>query len=210
MVITYHGAECIKVSVGDTVLAFNPISKNSKLKPARFGADIALISVNHPDMNGIESVTQNGKEPFTITGPGEYEVSKVFVRGLPEKSTYGDEERINTVYLVTMEEMTLCYMGALSSRTLSQETREAIDGVDVLFVPIGGSGVLDPHEAHQLAVELEPKVVIPMHYGDVGNEQAIEQYLKEEGAQSREALEKYTFKRRDIESKEGEVVLLSK
>jgi L-ascorbate metabolism protein UlaG (beta-lactamase superfamily) len=208
MVITYHGAECIKVSVGDTVVVFNPISKSSALKPARFGADIALVSLNHPDMNGIERVTQNGKEPFTITGPGEYEVSKVFVRGLPEKSTYGGEERVNTVYLVTMEDVTLCFMGAINSRELSQETKEAIDDVHVLFVPIGGDGVLGPHEAHQLGVDLEPNVVIPMHYGDIGEQQSLEQYLKEEGVDSRERLEKYTFKRRDIESKEGEVVLL--
>ncbi len=55
MIITYHGGEFFKVQFGDTVLAFNPISKDSKLKSSRFGADIALVSLNHPDMNGVES-----------------------------------------------------------------------------------------------------------------------------------------------------------
>ena len=53
MVISFLGAQFFKVSFGDTTLAFNPISKRSKLKQARFGADIALISVNHVDFNAV-------------------------------------------------------------------------------------------------------------------------------------------------------------
>jgi len=52
MIITHHGGEFFKVSFGDTTLAFNPISKNSKLKQTRFGADIAFITSEHPDFTG--------------------------------------------------------------------------------------------------------------------------------------------------------------
>jgi len=61
MIITAHGAESIKISHGDLTLAFNPISKESKLKSTSYGADVAFVSVWHPDMNGIEAVTRNGK-----------------------------------------------------------------------------------------------------------------------------------------------------
>ncbi|MBX4211005.1 MBL fold metallo-hydrolase [Candidatus Parcubacteria bacterium] len=81
MVITYHGAEFFKVQFGDTVIAYNPISKDSKQKTTRFGADIVLSSLNHPDFNGIDNATHGDRNPFVITGPGEYEVKGIFIKG---------------------------------------------------------------------------------------------------------------------------------
>jgi hypothetical protein len=75
MIITYYGSEFFKVQFGDTTLAFNPISKDSKLKPSRFGADIVLTSARHADFNGIEQVSHGDKKPFVIDGPGEYVVN---------------------------------------------------------------------------------------------------------------------------------------
>jgi L-ascorbate metabolism protein UlaG (beta-lactamase superfamily) len=71
MVITYQGVQSFKVQFGDTVLAFDPVSKESKHKAASFGADIALVSVNHPDMNGASQASRGEKEAFVIKGPGE-------------------------------------------------------------------------------------------------------------------------------------------
>ena len=67
MIVTYYGKQFFKVQLGDTVLAFNPISKDSKLKAARFGADVVLTSLNHADFNGVESVTYGEKTPFVIS-----------------------------------------------------------------------------------------------------------------------------------------------
>ncbi len=82
MVITHHGGQCFKVSFGDTTLAFDPISKQSKLGGAvKFGADVALISLRHPNFNGADQVAFGNKEPFVINGPGEYEVGDMTARG---------------------------------------------------------------------------------------------------------------------------------
>jgi hypothetical protein len=89
MIITYHGAEFFKVQFGETILAFNPISKESKLKATRFGADIALISINHKDMNGADQLSFGDREPFIVNGPGEYEIKGVFVKGYPSEYAYG-------------------------------------------------------------------------------------------------------------------------
>src|SRR5258708_39937170 len=80
MVITYFGHEFFKIQLGDLTLAINPISKDSKLKGARFGADIALISTNDPDGNGVDQVAFGERQPFVIEGPGEYEVKNVFIK----------------------------------------------------------------------------------------------------------------------------------
>ena len=212
MVITHHGAQCFKVTFGDITLVFDPISKGASLPAVRFGADIALISRNHPDMNGSAEVSFGGKEPFVISGPGEYEKGGVTVQGFLTKSEYGlakgEKEAMNTVYAVKLEGMTLVHLGALSEPALSQEAREAIDDIDVLFVPVGGDGVLDAAGAAKLATILEPKIIIPMHWSGIGEKGALEHYIKEEGGSS-EKVDKLTIKKKDTADKDGAIIVIT-
>lgn len=207
MIITYQGAQFFRVQFGDITLALDPVSKDSKLKATRFGADVALVSTAHPDFNGTDQVAHGDKEPFVINGPGEYEVKGVFIKGLPSVSHYGSKELINSIYTITLENMNLCFLGALDTAELKAETIEALDEIDVLFVPIGGQGVLDPAKAYKLAVSLEPKLIIPMHYGDIGMKDALKTFLKEAGS-APDALPKLTLKKKDIEGKKGDIVVL--
>lgn len=213
MVITHHGGQCFKVTLGDLTLVFDPISKGGTLPAVRFGADIALSSRNHPDMNGIDEVSFGGKEPFAIQGPGEYEHSGVTIQGFLTKSQYGlpkgQLDTVNTVYAVTLEGMTLVHLGALSDTVLSHEAREAIDEIDVLFVPVGGDGVLSPAEATKLAVSLEPRIIIPMHWNGMGEPQSLETFLKEEGSKSPEKVEKLTLKKKDAAEKQGAIIVVT-
>ncbi|MGC9605573.1 MAG: MBL fold metallo-hydrolase [Minisyncoccia bacterium] len=209
MIITYLGGEFMKVQFGEITLAFNPISKDSKLPTSKFGADIVLSSLNHPDMNGIDQVSFGDKKAFAVTGPGEYEIRGVFIKGLPSESGYDGEKRVNTVYTVALEGMNICYLGAVDQSELPKETDEAIDEVDILFVPIGGGGVLDPARAYKLAVSIGPKVMIPMHYGDLGGRDSLKAFLKEAG-ESPKPETRLTLKKKDLEGKEAEVVVLQK
>lgn len=209
MIITYMGIQAVKVQFGDTVLAFNPVSKDSKHKPTRFGADITLITTNDPDFNGADNTSHGDRAPFVISGPGEYEIKDVFIKGFPSQSIYGGKERINTIYTVALEGMNLCFLGALGSTELKSETSEALETIDILFVPIGGEGVLTPAEAYQFAVNLEPKLIIPIHYGDVGDKNALKTFLKEAGEEGVSPVDKLTIKKKDLEGKEGDVVVLS-
>ena len=101
MIITYHGEDFFKVQFSDTILAINPVSKDSAVKSSRFGADIALISTNDAEHNGVDAVSRTDKAPFVISGPGEYEVSGIFIKGFLSRTTDG---RINTIYTVRSEE----------------------------------------------------------------------------------------------------------
>lgn len=208
MVITYQGIESLKISLGDLTIAYNPVSKNSKFKSSNFGADITLVSLNHEDMNGVENTSRGEKDSFIIRGPGEYEVKDVFIKGFLSSSKYGDKEMINTIYLLSLEGMNLCFLGAIDDPKISTETTEALDGIDVLFVPIGGNGVLDPASAYKLAVSLEPKIIIPIHYGEVGNKNALQTFLKEGGEEKVSPIDKLTLKKKDLDGKEGDIVVL--
>ncbi|MEK7200931.1 MAG: MBL fold metallo-hydrolase [Patescibacteria group bacterium] len=205
MIISYQGAQSFRVQFGDTVLAFDPISKKSQFKANNFGADIALISVNNQDMNGVDQVSRGDKQAFIINGSGEYEIRGVFIKGLPSVSNYGNEGKINTIYTVNLENINLCFLGALGSAEIPSETKAGIDDVDILFVPIGGNGILNPTEAYKFAVSLEPSIIIPMNY----DEKSLKAFLKEGGEEGVKAIEKLTIKKKDLEGKEGEIVVLS-
>lgn len=212
MVITHHGGQCFKVTLGDLTIVFDPISKNGTLPAVRFGADIALVSRNHPDMNGVDEVTYGDKVPFAVTGPGEYERQGVVIQGFLSKSKYGlskgQEDAVNTIYSVDLEDMTLVHLGALADEELSKEARESIDEIDVLFVPVGGDGVLTPAKAHELAVSLEPKIIIPMHWNGMGEPKSLETFLKDAGSAS-ETVDKLTLKKKDLAGKDGSILVIT-
>lgn len=212
MVITHHGGQCFKVTFGDVTLVFDPISKGGTLPAVKFGSDIALISRNHPNMNGAEEVAFGERQPFVISGPGEYEKDGITIQGFLSKSQYGlskgAHEAMNTIYSVKLEGMTLVHLGALSDTSLSPEAKEGIDEIDILFIPVGGEGVLTPAEASKLATMLEPKIIIPMHYEGVGEAKSLEHFLKEEGG-TPEKTDKLTIKKKDVAEKDGAIVVIN-
>ncbi|MCB9811024.1 MAG: MBL fold metallo-hydrolase [Candidatus Nomurabacteria bacterium] len=202
MVITHHGGQCFKVSFGDTTLAFDPISKKSKLSPVKFGSDIAFVSLNHPNFNGVDQVTHGSKEPFVVNGPGEYEFGNVTARGFGTKTVYEKVDRYNVIYQVRLEDINIVFLGALSVAEIDPKILGELGDVDVLFVPIGGGDVLDVPQASKLAVKLEAKLIIPMHY----DQTALKAFLKEIGAEGVKPVEKLTIKKKDVSAMEGEVV----
>ncbi|MEK7126336.1 MAG: MBL fold metallo-hydrolase, partial [Patescibacteria group bacterium] len=208
MVITHHGGQCFKVTFGDLTLVFDPISKNGTLPAVRFGADIALVSRDHTDMNGVEEVMYGDKKPFAVTGPGEYERQGVVIQGFLSNSKFGlakgQEQAVNTIYSVQLEDMTLVHLGALADTELSHEARERIDDIDVLFVPIGGDGVLSPAKAHELAVSLESKIIVPMNY----NQKSLDAFLKAAGNGS-EKVDKLTLKKKDLAGRDGSIIVIT-
>lgn len=214
MILTFHDGFCVRASAGDTTIVFGPVSKSSKnFKPVNFSADVVFVSLNHPDMNGIEDVRRPrlestasngaGNQPFFVTGPGEYEIKDIAAFGFASKSKYGGEERTNTIYSVNFDGLTVMYAGAVGTTELPKDIEE-MDSPDVLIVPVGANGALSPSDAQKLAVNLEAKIVIPIGY----DEKTLKQFLKEAGAEGTKAEEKLTIKKKDVVGKANEVVVL--
>jgi len=208
MIITYFGKQFFKIQQGETVLSFNPISKQSKSSKigmgAHFGADIAMITTNHPDYNGLEQLSHGERVPFAITGPGDYEVKEIFIKGVLSDSLISGKKYINTIYIFSVDNINIVFLGALSNPELSKEALEAINSPDILFVPIGGEGLLDAKMSAKLTSSLEPKMIIPMDYDD----KSLKAFLKEIGEEKAEIVDKLMLKSKDLEGKEGEVVVL--
>ncbi|MFA6301168.1 MAG: MBL fold metallo-hydrolase [Candidatus Paceibacterota bacterium] len=211
MIITYFGKQFFKIQQGEMVLALNPVSKSSKTGiSAHFGTDVALQTINHPDYNGIEQLSHGERAPFVIVGPGDYEIKDIFVKGVLSESVLGGNKYINTIYLFTLDGIKIAFLGALGDGELSKETREAINSPDILFIPVGGlpaqagKGMLDAKSAAKLASSFEARLVIPMDYDSV----TLKAFLKEMGEEKAETVDKLTLKRKDLDNKEGEVIVL--
>jgi len=152
MVITYLGNDVFRAQFGEATLTF--------------GEDLKVKKGSNP--------------PFIITGPGEYEVGGVFIKGFPG------------VYTVNLESMNITFMDEL------KENNEDIDETDILFV-----NVADPAKAYKMAVSLEPSIIIPIRYTDA----TLKTFLKEAGSTVKSE-QKLTLKRKDLEGKKAEVVVL--
>ncbi|MCA9363869.1 MBL fold metallo-hydrolase [Candidatus Kaiserbacteria bacterium] len=204
MVITYHGGRCFKVTFGDRTLVFDPISKKSKLTPVKFGADVAFVSLQHPDSNGIDEVTYGTKVPFVVDCEGEYEIGDVTARGYSVKTTYAGTEQYVTIFQVVLEGINILFLGALGDENLGTDILSELGDIDVLFVPIGGGDVLGVPQASKLATKLEARCIIPMHYDAA----ALNAFLKEEGSTNGKPQEKLTLKKKDLSVMEGEIAVL--
>ena len=210
MIITYHGKAHIKLQVGDLTVACGPVSKDSKSKQTKYGADIALIPLDMSDYNGVDNVTHGNKEPFVIKGAGEYEYNKFFVKAFSTPSTRDGKEYQNTSFIFNLDGIRVLYLGVIH-QMLAPEHKEIIDNVDIVFVPIGGDAIsLNPYDASKLAMSLGPKVIIPMDY----TEDLLPIFLKESGAKAKtegienEISEKLTLKYKDISALECVVMRL--
>lgn len=206
MVITYAGGQCFKVSLGSTTIAFNPPSKDSKrFTASKFGADAVFISMRHPDFNGQENASFGAKQPFVVDGPGEYEIGDIKAHGFGVATVYDGEKRFNTIYQVQMEGINMVFLGALSDPEIDPKILSELGDIDILFLPIGGAEVLEVPQASKLAVKLEAKLVIPMHY----DAKALAAFMKEEGAEDAKPQDKLTIKKKDVQAMEGDIVMLA-
>jgi L-ascorbate metabolism protein UlaG (beta-lactamase superfamily) len=106
---------------------------------------------------------------FTIDGPGEYEVGGVMIAGV---RTYHDKQKgaelgANTVYVIHMDDVVFCHLGDLGHELTTHQLDE-IGNVDVLFIPVGGGETIGPAQAVSVISQIEPRIVVPMHYAIPG------------------------------------------
>ena len=208
MIITYYGNQFFKIAQGDTVVAINPPSKDSGANPARFGSVLALSTTNHSLYNGFETVTHGENIPFSISGPGEYECAGVLVKGAGTITHIGGKEYNTAIFSLVIEDTKIGFLGPIE-KPLSAADYEVLSGTDILIIPIGGEGVLTPAEANKVANAIEPKIIIPMDYSKGRMKDALKMFLKESSEGNVEPIEKLTIRRKEIESKEGDVIVLA-
>jgi L-ascorbate metabolism protein UlaG (beta-lactamase superfamily) len=194
-------------------IVIDPFDESLGLKlPRKLSADILLVTHDHFDHNNIKKVEGS---PFVITGPGEYDVKGIYIRGIPafHDNSKGADKGANTIYTIEGEGLKLCHLGDLGQKELTSEQLEKIGDVDILMTPIGGGGkTIEATEAVKIISQIEPKITIPMHYHIPGLKvklDGVDKFLKSLGVKSLEPLPKFSIKKKDIIEEEAKIVILT-
>lgn len=209
--ITWLGHACFRLKGRDATVITDPYDKSLGLGTFNQKADIVTVSHDGPHHNAVAQVKG---EPFVITGPGEYEIKGVFVTGVWSfaDDKQGKERGRNTIFLFHLGDLVVCHLGALG-HTLTSKQVEAIGDVDVLLVPVGGSSTLTPTRATEVISQVEPKIVVPMHYS-TGRETvqlgSLEAFTKEMGLKEWTPQDKLAARTADLDETTKIVVLEAK
>lgn len=217
MNIQYYGHSCFKITTkaegrgSEDVIAFiDPFDKKVGLKPPQGKADVVFVSHFHHDHNNIDALKEN---PVVIDAPGEYSVKSINVTGIDSfhDDKEGAERGRNTIFILDTEDIRICHLGDLG-HDLDVKQLEKIGDVDILMIPIGGKYTIDFKVAAKIAKKLSPSIIIPMHYKmkdstvDVADEK---DFCSEMGNCPKEKVNKVNLKKKDLEEKSMEIVLMS-
>lgn len=212
MDIYFYGQACVKLKGKSATVFIDPYKEEfTGLKlPKDLSADMAISTHDHDDHNNLGAITDT---VLKITGPGEYEVKGVSVTGV---GTFHDKESgaqrgKNTIYNISIDGLNVVHLGDLG-HTLSEEAVDELGATDILLVPVGGVYTIDAKTASDVVTQLEPKIVIPIHYKIGGLKfelDPVENFLKEMGFENTESLQKLSITK-DKLPEEMQVVVLSK
>lgn len=209
MQIQWFGLSCFKIQTKEAIILIDPFSPNYGLRPPHFKADLLLISHEHEDHNNRQAALG---QPFIISSPGEYELKNVFVYGLPDfhDKKQGKEQGEITMFLLEAEGISLAHLSDLGC-VPEEKKLERLEGVDILFIPVGGKYTIGAKEATEVISEIEPRIVIPMHYKIPKLKLPIEgvsKFCREMGIKESETQEKLKVLKKDLPQEETKVILL--
>ncbi len=206
MEIQYYGGNCvalvtkkIRVVIDDNLAALGQ-------KSIVTDKDISLIT-NTALINDAPS------SYFEINSPGEFEVSDISIQGIAARA-HIDEEKTNnaTMYRVIIGDVRVGIVGHIHP-DLTEAQLEELGTIDILVVPVGGSGyTLDGIGAHKVIRKIEPKVIIPTHYNDAKlkyevPQSDLDEALKAVGMEAGEHLDSLKLKGSDFDEAAKLVVL---
>lgn len=183
MEISWLGHSCYKLKGKQATVITDPYSPELGYSLGKQTANIVTVSHQHPGHCYTQGISGDFR---AVISPGEYEISGVLIIGM---ATFHDDDRgetrgKNTVYLIEMDEISICHLGDLGHVLTAEQVEEA-GNVDVLLLPVGGVSTIDATVAAEIVRQLEPKVIIPMHYKTGASNRKLEpvtRFLKEMGA----------------------------
>ena len=213
MNIIWYGQSCFKIQSKDIVLITDPFDKKIGLRPPFGSADIVTISHDHYDHNNFQVIKNN---PFVIDSAGEYEIKKVTIKGIDSchDNQEGKERGQNVIYKIEMEGINICHLGDFGQDTLINGQLEKIGQVDILFIPVGGVSTIDWKSASAIISQIEPRIIIPMHYkisgvkGELLKLDTVNKFCEERGVSSKEAVNKFSIKKKDLPQEGSETVIM--
>jgi L-ascorbate metabolism protein UlaG (beta-lactamase superfamily) len=165
MKIRWLGHACFLITSGGGLRVITDpyaVGGGINYSPIKETADVVVVSHDHGDHNNVAAV--QGK-PEVVKGPGTKTAEGIQFKGIAtfHDASQGTQRGSNTVFCFTIDDVKLCHLGDLG-HVLSPAQVSEIGAVDILFVPVGGFFTIDATVAKQVCDQLNPKIVIPMHF----------------------------------------------
>lgn len=196
----WFGHNCFRIRAREAMILTDPVGRSTGYSLAK-NAPADVITLSH---EGDGAVTMDGlrTEATILRGPGEYEIHDVFVTGIRtfRDASGGAERGHNTVYLIEVEGMVVCHLGDLG-HVLSEEQAQTMSSADILLIPVGGGGALEPSVAAEVVAQIDPKLVIPMQYATAQGDRklgGVEPFCKELGVEVPTPEEKLTIRQSEL------------
>lgn len=194
MDISWLGHSCFRIKGKHATVITDPYPPTLGYSLGKPTAHIVTISHQHLGHSYAQGI---GGEPRLVTGPGEYEISSVLIVGIAafHDGEKGKKRGKNTIYLMEVDEVSVCHLGDLG-HVLTTEQVEELESVDILLLPVGGVSTINAPMAAEVVRQLEPKVVVPMHYKTeaLNRElEPVERFLKEMGVREVNSQPKLSF-----------------
>ncbi|MEK7631379.1 MAG: MBL fold metallo-hydrolase [Patescibacteria group bacterium] len=213
MIITWLGHSCFKIQTTNATILTDPYDNGIGIRLPKVTADLVLVSHDHSDHSNIAGVSGT---PYVASSPGEYEVRGVFAQGLSafHDNTNGSECGATTIFRIEAEDMKLVHLGDLGQAKLTDEQFEHCNGADILFIPVGGHYTIDAKTAVDIITQLEPRIVIPMHYKIPGLDakkfpiDGVDTFIKHMGVASNGHEDKLKIVKKDLPQEETKVIIL--
>ncbi len=155
MEIVYFGHSCFRLEHEGYSLVIDPFRDVRGYADVHTTADMVLCSHDHFDhaaVSGVKYKASGRKNPFGIT------MMQTF-----HDDVHGQKRGENLVHIITCCGKTIVHLGDLG-HMLSEEQLKHIRQCDCLMIPIGGVYTIDSDQAWQLIEQVNPRIVIPMHY----------------------------------------------
>ncbi|MEI6627632.1 MAG: MBL fold metallo-hydrolase [bacterium] len=212
MQIQWLGQSCFKIQTkhdgNDITLITNPIDESCGLKSVRSQADIVIMTDGNKEKDRLADIKG---EPFIIKNSGEYETKDIFFYGVPVFPTKENgAKKVSSIFNIKIEGLHLAFLGDLNS-PLNAEQLDRLSNIDILFVPIGGNGVLNAEAADKVINEIEPRVVIPTNYHIEGlkiKADSSDIFIKTIGI-SPETVDKFKISKKELDPEKTKVILFN-
>ena len=165
MEITWYGRACFRLKGRRATVITDPCPPKTGFVAGKHDVDLLTMSHHHVDHAYTRSISAG----LTLTRPGEYEFADLLVTGVNtwHDATEGTERGENVIFAFEVDGVHVCHLGDLG-HLLTDEQLHELGPIDVLLVPAGGQTTISPAEAAEVVAQLEPKVVIPMHFATDG------------------------------------------
>ncbi|HYT34518.1 MAG TPA: MBL fold metallo-hydrolase [Ktedonobacteraceae bacterium] len=212
MEILWLGHSCFQLRGKNVTLITDPFSPQPGYSLGKVNAPIVTISHNHDGHNYAPGV---GGDPRVVRGPGEYEISDVLITGVASyhDTKHGQELGRNTIYIIHIDDLVICHLGDLG-HILQEEQLEEVADADILLVPIGGHHTINATQAAEVISQVEPHIIIPMHYrtsaleGQRDTLDPLDKFCREMGVDMMNTQPKLVVTRNTLPA-ETQVVILS-